>query len=57
MMIEVDAGECRACGTCVGVCPRSALLLIFEELVYDSKQCCHCLICIDICPTHAIREA
>ncbi len=56
-MIEVDAGECRACGTCVGVCPRSALLLIFEELVYDSKQCCHCLICIDICPTHAIREA
>lgn len=56
-MIRVDTQKCQVCGTCVSICPESALLLIMDKLIYDPSRCKVCLICIDICPTHAIGEA
>jgi heterodisulfide reductase subunit A-like polyferredoxin len=56
---EVISELCRACETCVGVCPYHAISLVEEEGVrvarVTSAQCKGCGTCAAWCPTGAIR--
>jgi len=51
---------CTQCGTCVGVCPTSAIKMVVDERrgVYVPKliddKCIHCGICLDACPSRSV---
>ncbi len=47
--------KCIKCGTCVEVCPESAITLTPEGIVSDDKHCILCGRCAEICPTKAIE--
>lgn len=53
---DVDQGKCTRCGTCVTVCPVSALSMGEEAnapVVRDPALCMGCSACIHACPTRA----
>jgi coenzyme F420 hydrogenase subunit beta len=56
----VKDGLCTGCGTCVGVCPLSALKMVKDEPkgIYvprlNSKKCNRCGICLTVCPGHSV---
>jgi len=51
---------CTQCGTCVGICPTSAIKMVVDEQrgVYVPKliddKCIHCGICLDACPGRSV---
>lgn len=50
---------CTGCGTCVGVCPNSAVEMVRNiEGIYDPRlnieQCNECGICFRVCPGHSV---
>lgn len=44
---------CKNCGICVESCPKVALSIINEKVVYDYDKCCNCDTCIQLCPNDA----
>jgi len=54
--VEVDAGTCTLCMSCVGACPTGALLDTPEEpkLRFIERNCVQCGLCAQTCPEQAI---
>ena len=54
------SGLCTGCGTCVSVCPRSAIDIIKDEYkgIYipkvKSEVCDQCGLCLRVCPGHFV---
>jgi len=46
---------CLACGGCISVCPKDAILMISSKAVVDTDHCNSCSICVKTCPIGAIR--
>ena len=46
--------KCTGCGSCIEVCPPSALLLINDKAVLEAEFCEECGFCAAECPTGAI---
>ncbi|MEM3449035.1 MAG: 4Fe-4S binding protein, partial [Nitrososphaerota archaeon] len=52
---------CTGCGTCVGVCPSSAIKIVKDDLKgifipqIEEKSCNYCGICYDVCPGYHIN--
>lgn len=55
--IEIDLDWCKACGICIGICPRKILAEAVDGSpeVIDAQRCTRCLLCELICPDFAIR--
>ncbi|MEA3253893.1 MAG: coenzyme F420 hydrogenase/dehydrogenase beta subunit N-terminal domain-containing protein, partial [Chloroflexota bacterium] len=55
-----DRSLCTGCGTCVALCPSSAIKLIKDNSrgLYlpsiDDEACNQCGICLDVCPGHSV---
>jgi heterodisulfide reductase subunit A len=54
MIATIDQTKCDRCGTCIGVCPANALLLLSDRLVIDPMLCTGCGTCAKICPFAAL---
>jgi ferredoxin len=54
MTTKVNNEACDRCGTCVGVCPANALLLLTASLIVDSVRCTGCGSCVNVCPFGAL---
>ena len=54
-----DAGLCTGCGTCVGLCPNSAIHLSKVEDIYipilNEKKCNKCGTCFEVCPGYSVN--
>lgn len=49
--IEIDSGECDACGDCVNICPEKILVDSSEGIKTQNElECTLCQDCVDICP-------
>ena len=48
---------CRACGSCVKVCPLGALSLEEGKLAINRKVCDGCFLCAEACPNGALKGA
>jgi len=53
---KVDRLQCLACGACISVCPRDAILMTAGKAAVTEKNCISCGICIKTCPIGAISE-
>lgn len=52
----VDKTKCIGCGTCVAICPVSALSFDKDgKAVMDKAKCIHCGACEASCPVNAIK--
>lgn len=52
----VNQNDCVACGTCVTVCPKSAIKIVkgcYARI--DSELCVGCAKCRKVCPTSCIE--
>jgi len=55
-----DNGLCSGCGTCVGVCPSDAIVMVKSNLhgVYlpkiDMDKCRFCQLCVTCCPGYQV---
>lgn len=54
-----NAGICTQCGTCVAICPQSAINMEWDGksgyvLSVDENLCDDCGLCYKICPGHAV---
>jgi len=49
----INSKQCRLCGKCVQVCPKSAIHLN-KTLRIDYKHCIMCMCCSEMCPYAAI---
>jgi len=47
--------KCIACEKCVNSCPVTAIKMINNKAVIDSKKCIGCATCIAVCPVSAIE--
>lgn len=47
--------SCAGCGTCVDVCPVSAISVDTGVAVIDADTCADCGACEDACPCGAIE--
>jgi len=53
-------GLCTGCGTCVNICPKSAIEIIKDEYkgVYipqvNKERCNECGLCVIVCPGHSV---
>lgn len=45
--------ECISCGSCVAICPVSAISEV-SSLYTISKECIECGACVAVCPVGAI---
>lgn len=54
MTANVSNSACDRCGTCIGVCPANALLLLTASLLVDVDRCTGCGLCVRICPFGAL---
>lgn len=44
---------CNNCGKCVEVCPRNALYLVDNRVIYNKELCVNCNMCIKMCPNNS----
>lgn len=56
---KADTERCKGCRLCVGNCPRSAIIPLFEvnkkgyEIIkIDEELCIGCGICYKVCPDY-----
>lgn len=54
---QLDNDICTACGTCIDVCPFSALSENEICVAVDWELCMGCGICVELCPNEAISLA
>ncbi len=60
MSVMINKGECEGCGTCLAICPNSAIVLkevegsIIAEIV--NELCDECGECIEFCLRGAINK-
>ena len=54
--VHVQKENCRRCGTCVRLCPVSALVQHADTPPHLKKNCTNCLRCVAVCPTDAMRH-
>ena len=47
--------KCTSCGTCIEVCPESAIKIIADYPEVDRKKCVGCAECIAMCPSYALQ--
>lgn len=60
--IKIDAGLCKACALCVGVCPKHLIRLgqsanshgYYYAEQMDNETCTACRLCAIMCPDSAI---
>jgi ferredoxin len=57
--VDVDAGKCTLCMSCVGACPASALQdnPAAPQLRFLERNCVQCGLCVKTCPEDAITLA
>lgn len=55
MIVKVDTEKCDQCGTCVSVCPTSALTFV-QTPVIDKNLCTCCGKCIKVCAFSALSR-
>ena len=52
-------GLCTGCGTCVALCPNSAIRMARKEGRYvpqlNNERCNQCGICYEVCPGHSVN--
>lgn len=54
----IDLEKCDLCGRCVCICPKQALSIQNDTLVFSRPQDCDfCTLCEDVCPQDAIQCA
>ncbi len=46
--------KCTGCGTCLDICPKSAITIEDHKSVIDQALCIGCFECMHVCPEHAI---
>ena len=44
---------CTNCALCVGKCPKEALSIVDNTVIWDDKKCINCGTCINVCPNYA----
>jgi len=54
--VGINAGWCKGCSLCIGVCPKSVLKLSdrVKSTVDKEDDCIGCRLCENICPDLAI---
>ena len=57
MTVNVNDNACDRCGTCIGVCPANALMLLSGPVIVDKSLCTGCGTCVKICPFGALSLA
>lgn len=55
-MIEIKAGKCDFCGTCVSVCPVDCIELEEAVIRIDHEICTDCELCIFVCPIEVLNH-
>ena len=53
-MIYIDSERCDGCGSCLEICPSSAIVLRGEKAIIEESRCKGCEVCLDACPQGAI---
>lgn len=53
-MIYIDSERCDGCGSCLEICPSSAIVLQGEKAIIEESRCKECEVCLDACPQGAI---
>lgn len=48
------AERCSGCGTCVTICPKTAINVEKKKSAIDRDLCIGCFECMHVCPEHAI---
>lgn len=60
MPIIINKEECEGCGTCVSICPNSAIVLeeVDESIIAEvvSELCDECGECIEFCLRGLIKK-
>jgi NAD-dependent dihydropyrimidine dehydrogenase PreA subunit len=60
MAVIIVKEECETCGTCIPMCPNSAIIYNEENgetiVEIDEDECIECLECIEYCIRGAIKE-
>jgi ferredoxin len=54
MSVNVNNDECDRCGTCIGVCPENALMILTGPVIVDKDRCSACGLCVKVCPFGAL---
>jgi MinD superfamily P-loop ATPase len=54
--MKVDMEICMYCGVCVGLCPRGAVALTEDRVVF-APTCNSCSVCVKGCPIGAISRS
>ncbi len=49
--------KCKSCGTCMDVCPDSAIHIVGDVYIIDYDYCKGCGLCKHECPADAIEMA
>lgn len=44
---------CTNCAKCVSKCPKEALSIVDNTVIWDDKKCVNCGTCISVCPNYA----
>ena len=52
----VNKDVCVGCGTCVEICPVSAIKMVDGVAQIDKDICISCGSCLGACPVNAITE-
>lgn len=55
--VQVNAGRCRGCKTCVSSCPAWAISMQQDKAKINAHTCNGCMDCVKICPDRAISYA
>lgn len=56
-VVEMDPGECKACGLCATRCQFGALRFEDKVVSLDEKACMGCGVCVNACPSGALSLA
>ena len=50
----VKKETCLACGGCISICPKDAILMISGKAGVNKELCTSCSLCVRTCPIAAI---
>lgn len=51
----VERDNCIQCAACVKTCPKKAVSIKREKIIFDYSECIACFCCQEICPNSAIK--